>query len=86
MYFISSVNTAPAGEIKLAVQIDWGTARTAKPYIACAMKKLDRAYTVHEVPWKRAQAGTQEGFFMMVSSWRPRTVRAMPTRFFPSRS
>lgn len=50
-------------DIKMATQIDWAIAKAASPYIDCAFKKLGLIYVVHEVPWKRAQIGTQKGHF-----------------------
>lgn len=52
-----------AGEVKLVMQPGTSLNDKGMPFIACAMKKMGRPYSVKEVPWARAQLETKKGIF-----------------------
>lgn len=67
--FVLVASTASqAAEIRLAREDNKGLADIGKSYLKCAMAKIERAYAIDRVPWKRAQSGTEtgnyDGFFM----------------------
>lgn len=58
-----------ADEIRLATQPKGHRLSVeSRPYVECALKAMGRAYTIEQVPWKRAQreteAGAYDGFFI----------------------
>ena len=53
-----------AGEVlKLARQPGAAVTNRALPILLCILEKIDQPYEFIDVPWKRAQAGTQSGTY-----------------------